>query len=111
MKANNSNFNVAIIGFGKIGRIRYNVLKKKKFINKIYIYDLYKKNIHLRNFKNLDEIFKDKTVNSIFICTPNYLNAKFTIEALQNKKNVFCEKPPSLNSRELLKVIAAKKKK
>ena len=31
--------NILIIGFGKIGKIRYQILKKNRLVKKIYIYD------------------------------------------------------------------------
>ena len=31
--------NVLIVGFGKVGKIRHEVIKKKKFVKKIYVFD------------------------------------------------------------------------
>lgn len=46
------------------------------------------------------------SVDAVFVCTPNFLNAEVTIAALEHGKHVFCEKPPARNSQELRRVIA-----
>tara|TARA_Y100000590_G_C15701363_1_gene1006911 strand:+ start:1379 stop:2365 length:987 start_codon:yes stop_codon:yes gene_type:complete len=103
-------FNVGIIGLGKMGRIRYEILKKHKKINKIFCYDSsYKQNFN-NDIKNVDQIFKNKEIDLIFICTPNYLNKKLTIKSLKNNKHTFCEKPPSFNSDEMKEIINIEKK-
>jgi len=37
----------------------------------------------------------------IFVCTPNYLNKKFTIQGLKEGKHVFCEKPPAFTAKDV----------
>jgi len=51
---------------------------------------------------SLDTVFNNSDV--IFVCAPNYVNARHTIRALESGKHVFCEKPPALNFDELLEV-------
>ena len=102
--------NVAIIGFGKIGKLRYDLLKKIKSINITKIYDPYEKVFSKYKCSNVDEIFHDKDINIVFICTPSYLNSNYTCRALKNDKHVFCEKPPAINLNEIKKVINYEKK-
>ena len=52
-----------------------------------------------------DIIFKDEEVDLVLITTRHNSHAALTIEALRNGKNVFVEKPLSLNKEELEKVI------
>lgn len=48
-----------------------------------------------------DEVFKDKTTNSIVIATRHDSHAKYVLEGLKNGKNVFVEKPLCLKMKEL----------
>ncbi len=102
--------NVAIIGYGKIGKLRHKVLKKIKNINIYKIYDPYQKIPQKLSCENYNDIFLDKKINSIFVCTPNNLNSFYTCLGLKYKKNVFCEKPPTINLKEMKKVIRYEKK-
>ena len=76
-----NNIKVAIIGFGKIGKTRYKILNKFKNIEVLKIYDPYQKIPKNLSCPDVNDIFSDKKINSIFICTPNYLNAKYTCSA------------------------------
>ena len=101
--------NVAIVGFGVVGKRRKEFIEKNKNYNLIAISDIrFKKNFKKKNiqyFRNFKDLFKiEKKLNSIFITLPNYLSSKVTIHALKNNTNVFCEKPPAKNYDELLKV-------
>ena len=95
----------AIIGFGKMGQIRANsIIKSGRGIIK-WIYDP-KINQGKINFKSnithdIQVIFEDKDIDAIFICTPNYKIPLFTIKALENKKNVFSEKPPGFTAKDV----------
>jgi predicted dehydrogenase len=53
------------------------------------------------------EIFEQPDIDAIFICTPNYLNKPFTIQALRSGKHVFCEKPPAFTSADVEEIRAA----
>ena len=101
--------NIGIIGYGKMGIIRRKEIEKNKYGNVIAIYDPVSKcnNIFTKNY---DDIIENDNIDVIFICTPNYLNAKLCILSLKNNKHVFCEKPPSLTSSELKKIITIEKK-
>ena len=101
--------NVAIIGFGVVGKRRKDYIVKNNNYNLVAISDIkFKKDFTRKKilyFKNYKDIFKiRKNLNCIFVTLPNYLSAKVTILALKKKLNVFCEKPPAKNYSELLKV-------
>ena len=107
----NKKLNIGIIGYGKLGNFRHKILKKYKDINISKIYDPLFTHSESKLFCNdINEIIKSKEIDSVFICTPNYLNAKLTCLCLKNNKNVFCEKPPSINLKEMQKVIIFEKK-
>ncbi len=105
--------NVGIIGFGKVGRIRYNILKKIKNVNVRVICDC---NINEKIIGNTEytkdpnKIINSKFIDIVFISLPNYLNKKYTIKAIKNNKHVFCEKPPAINASEVKEIIKYEKK-
>ena len=43
------------------------------------------------------EVLKDKEVEAVSVCTPNYTHAPITIDCLNAGKNVLCEKPASVS--------------
>ncbi|HEX2974990.1 MAG TPA: bi-domain-containing oxidoreductase, partial [Bacteroidales bacterium] len=57
-----------------------------------------------------DDIFTDKTINTVFIATPHSSHAEMVVKALQAEKNVFVEKPLAITMAQLNEVIEAKKK-
>lgn len=107
--------NVAIAGFGRVGQRRYEFLKKKKQLNIISISDEfvdYRKKFSEGNvYKNYKKMLKLEKIDVLFICLPNKESAKATILGLKNNCHVFCEKPPSKNLKELIKVNKFFKKK
>ena len=58
-------------------------------------------------YTDYKELLKDENVESVDICTPNYLHSIIAVEALNSGKNVFCEKPDAINVEEVLKMKKA----
>jgi len=105
------NYKVGIIGYGRMGRIRHQAIDEAGCaeviaISEPSIGDSYKTIPNLTH----DEIIHYPNINSIIICTPNYLNHKLTIQSLLAGKNVFCEKPPCFTAKEMKEIIEAEKK-
>ena len=50
-------------------------------------------------YGSYEELFKDPLVDIVYIATPNHLHYSLTMEALENGKNVLCEKPFASNLR------------
>ena len=101
---------VAIIGYGKMGKIRHGAIKKNKKFNLKFIYDPFiaiKGKLKVKEYKT---ILEDKQIKAVFICLPNYLIKKFTILALKHNKHIFCEKPPAMNSKEMREIMNIEKK-
>ena len=101
---------VGIIGFGKMGQIRLEVINKLDIFEVVSIYDPYSTKKNRLFVNSLDELFDNKNIEIIFVCTPNYLNKKLTVESLKKEKHVFCEKPPGLNAKDIEDVIIAENK-
>lgn len=99
---------VGIIGFGKMGRIRYETVSQNGHGRVVAIADPQEGPpiLGVRHYASADDLIKDPEVDAVFVCTPNCLNKPLTIQALQKGKHVFCEKPPAFNAREVEEVIA-----
>lgn len=87
---------IAVIGYGKIGKIRH------KFCKELYPDFEFKISDPYINTNTPQEVIN--WCDSCFICTPNKFNVEYTIYAINNNKHVFCEKPPAISYDELLKV-------
>ena len=94
------NIKAIILGYGKIGKIRYQYCIKNK-IDVIGIYDKNKKEKKITD--NLNKILK-LDFNLVFLCLPSQLNCKFTNYFLKKNINIFCEKPP-FNSLSQFRVL------
>ncbi len=55
------------------------------------------------------EILADPNVDAVVVCTPNYLHAPISIEALKSGKHVLCEKPMATSAKEAEDMIQASK--
>jgi predicted dehydrogenase len=102
---------VGIIGFGTMGKIRKDAIVELARAEVIAISDpsLPKNFNELPNLSH-SEIIDHLDVNIIIVCTPNFLNKKLTIEALNAGKHVFCEKPPAFTGSDVLEIREAEKK-
>ena len=99
---------LAFIGAGSFAQnmLLPNLQSKAKFIgistarpnNARYIADKYHFDYCTNN---TDEIFNDEKVNTVFIVTRHNNHFEYALKALQNKKNVFVEKPLCMNESEL----------
>ena len=109
IKKNSSEMLIGIVGFGVVGKRRFNIIKNYRDFKISAISDA-----DPNNLKDLDdEIFKyqdyrDLILSSncqiIFISLPNKYAADATKLALKQGKHVFCEKPPARYARELLSI-------
>jgi predicted dehydrogenase len=104
---------IGIVGFGKVGKIRYSILKRIKNIKIVAICeknpvkDIDKKIITTNSFKK----FLDSNIDAAFICTYNKYLSTYTKALIRKKKHVFCEKPGANSAQELLSVIKLEKEK
>jgi predicted dehydrogenase len=90
----------ALIGTGSFGLKRASAVKNSKNGELIKVFDTNSDNLdkaanllEVSKANNLEEIFKDKNIETICICTPNKFHKDLILEALDNGKNIFCEKP------------------
>lgn len=104
--------NLGIIGFGKMGRIRYETIAAHGQGRVVAIAEPSGDPglPGVRGATAPEQVIDDPRVEAVFICTPNYLNQPLTIRALQAGKHVFCEKPPAFSAREVEAVIEAERR-
>jgi predicted dehydrogenase len=60
-------------------------------------------------YVSLDELAADSSVSVVHICTPNHLHFEQASRLLRARKNVLCEKPLALDSRESAMLVALAK--
>ncbi|WP_281631680.1 Gfo/Idh/MocA family protein [Flavobacterium luteolum] len=64
----------------------------------------------LRMYNSYDLLFEDSEVEIVYIATPHNSHVELSIKALENGKNVLCEKPMSLSYKDAQRIIEASKK-
>jgi len=102
---------VGIIGFGKMGRIRYDTILDDSEARVVAIAEPSQeiKLPRVKLYSDPEEVIHSPDVDAVFICTPNYLNHSLTLQALAANKHVFCEKPPAFSSKDVEQVIDAER--
>ena len=61
-------------------------------------------------YDQLQDFLNRSDISLVFVCTPNNVHAELSIACLNAGKHVMCEKPVTMNSEELERVIAAAEK-
>lgn len=101
--------NVALIGYGYWGSKLYRYLKENQNFNLKYVSALSKKDCP-EFTKDLNIIWKDKSVKAVVIATPVDTHYSIVKEALLHHKHVLSEKPLALKTRECLELKRLSKK-
>ena len=100
--------NTAVLGLGKIGRKRREVLQTIEGAFFSGSWDPHDTSCNV-NYTSADDIFNDASVDAVFICTTNNLLKDLTIQALHAGKHVFCEKPPAFTAAEVEEIQQAER--
>lgn len=101
---------VGIAGYGKIGKLRANILSERKDVKIVGIYDVVKpERIENITFYNSYDDLLNAELDAVFICAYNTVLAEYTAKALNKGVHVFCEKPPAMKTEELGIVFEALK--
>jgi 1,5-anhydro-D-fructose reductase (1,5-anhydro-D-mannitol-forming) len=99
---------VGVIGFGKMGRIRADVIKATGRGSVVAVYEPNDvEDAPCGASESPEAVISNPEVEAVFICTPNHLNQRLTIEALNTGKHVFCEKPPAFSAAGVEEIRAA----
>lgn len=99
---------VGIIGFGKMGKIRMNVIDSHPDLLLEGIYDVKApentESYTCKFYEDYHNLLKSD-IDAVFVCTPNKFTPEIVISALNNKKHVFCEKPPGRDLNDIENII------
>lgn len=107
---------VGLIGLGGMGFVHFNCYKKMSDVEIAVAdvrVDMAKDKIKddaIPVYASLGELLQNEEVDFVDICTPSYLHAELSIEALNAGKHVLCEKPMSVSSSESARMIEASEK-
>jgi 1,5-anhydro-D-fructose reductase (1,5-anhydro-D-mannitol-forming) len=103
--------NCLIVGYGYMGKIRYQVLRRHPDVASVKVWDPYLKSVPNELGGDLlpstDGAIPWKQFDTAFVCTPNNVTAEICVEALMNCKRVFCEKPPGRSFEEFSRIEQA----
>jgi predicted dehydrogenase len=58
-------------------------------------------NIKAKRYRTYQELLEDKDIDAVIVATPDHHHAKFTAEAVQAGKHVYCEKSPCRTEEEM----------
>lgn len=101
-----------IAGYGKMGKIREKSILKSEDTRLVSVYEVschthHDKRITLCN--SYDELLATD-IDAVIVSAYVRFAAEYVIRALNAGKHVFCEKPPSTTSEEMLEVIETEKR-
>ena len=97
---------IGVIGAGRIGKVHAESIAfrlpeaKIEVLADVDIAEARKVADHL-SIPNITSDYKDilrnREINAVLICSPTQTHSQYIIEAAQNKKHIFCEKPIDLS--------------
>lgn len=100
---------VGIVGFGKMGQIRADVIMRQPELKLVGVSDIVQPdNCPYLYYPDFRELIKD--VDAVFVCTPNKFIPDVIISALCHKKHVFSEKPMGRTMEDVWHIIEAEHK-
>jgi len=100
---------VGIVGYGKMGKIRAEVLEDIHDVRIAGVFDPSDRDCNHFKYDSFDSMLSDGNVSAVFICTPNRFNEEYAIEALERGRHVFCEKPPAFTADGVKRIIEVEK--
>jgi predicted dehydrogenase len=65
----------------------------------------------IRSYGSFEELADDPEVNIIYVATPHHLHFTNTLMCLEKGKPVICEKPFTINSKQLIKLVSTAREK
>ena len=103
---------VGIVGMGKMGKIRAEVVCSHPDLKLCAVCDIdsnikkhYPEVMFYKDYNNLIE----SNVDIVMVCTYNGVAPEIVIKALNQGKHVFCEKPPGRSVEDVEKIIEAER--
>lgn len=112
-------FKVALIGCGVISKNHLAALSKIDCAEVVALCDIKKEKAEARAtefgidckiYTDYIKMLDESTPDAVHVCTPHYLHAPMTLEALRRDIFVFLEKPSCISQCELAELIEAEKR-
>ena len=63
-----------------------------------------------KHYTDYKKLLEDKSIEVVYVCTPNRSHSEISVAALESGKHVMCEKPMAINTAEAEKMVNAAKK-
>ncbi len=102
--------NCLVFGYGYMGKIRYQALRKHPAVRQITIVDPHVQPAELKGecvWLPAGAPIPWEAHDAVFVCTPNNVTAELCAEALRRCGRVFCEKPPGRNWEDFCRIADA----
>ena len=118
MEKTNAKIKAGVIGVGFIGAAHVEALRRLNFVSVEAIADdasvVKEKALQLginKYYGDYNQMLTDPDIDSIHICTPNYLHYSISKEALLAGKHVICERPLTTSRAEAEELVELAEKK
>ena len=104
---------LGVIGLGSISKSMLLLCKVTKGIRVTGICDIdqkkldqqSKKFVKAKKYTDYRQLIRDDNVDCVYIALPHYLHYEVMMEAVKNKKHIFCEKPVTINSEQAKRLL------
>ena len=109
-------FTMAIVGLGGMGNWHRELVETIDHLRVKGVYDIreerrkFAEDCGLYAYSSLEEVLEDSEISLILCATPNDIHKEVVIKALSAGKNVVCEKPAAITSKDFEEMMAAQKK-
>lgn len=109
--------NLGLIGLGYIGKVHLKNCLNLKSAKLVAAADISKKALRLAQelgvkqlFTDYHELLKQPNIDAVIISLPTFLHAPCAIEAAENEKHIFLEKPLARNPKEGKEIVSVARK-
>lgn len=109
-------YRLAIIGYGGMGGWHHkNIGERVEGIEVVGAYDIRQdigekiERNGLKSYKTLEELLEDQSIDIVTIATPNNFHKDLACKCMKSGKHVVCEKPVTMNAKELEEIIQVEK--
>jgi predicted dehydrogenase len=105
---------VAILGAGSVAQVVHlPILTRMRGISVSGLFDtdspkaatLARRYSIPRVYRSTEEMWEDKELDAVFICTPSHLHEQQVVDGLATEKYLFCEKPLALTEKGVARVL------
>ena len=109
-------YSTVIIGFGGMGQQHFNTLVGNEYLKVTGVCDIDSNQLklaeehQLKTYRSIDLVLSDPSVDVILIATPNDTHKLIAIHGLKSKKHVICEKPVTINAKDLKEILEVQEK-